>query len=145
MTEKPAIDLVGVPPPSEIRIRPSSLTGFATTLRTDFTRDVGPTSERVQVAFANGAAVGYRNPSDDLRTMISSHRLCVDAMSEQLVAYTTAADVLITAAHTIVARYGEADALAATHAAAVADALSAAAVSMSPPSTPPPPAMRATP
>lgn len=114
----------------EIRVDASTLRAFANTLRGDFDRGVAPVATRVQLAFANGAIVGANNPSNDLHTMLEAYDNCLEAMSQQLCAYAEFADMLTTAAHTIVARYTTSDQLSGASALAVESAFNQASPGM---------------
>jgi hypothetical protein len=103
----------------EIRVDIRSLTAFADTIRADFDHGVAPVATRLQMTFANGAIVGNGNPSADLQRMLEIYDNCLDAMSEQLVAYAKFADMLASAAHTMASRYTTSDELSGASALAV--------------------------
>jgi hypothetical protein len=96
----------------QIHIDAATVAEFAQAIHSTFDADVAPVANSVQLTFANGAIVGARNPSVDLSTMLNAYQSCLEAMSQQLYAYATAARILSDSAHSIAARYTTSDALA---------------------------------
>jgi hypothetical protein len=109
-----------------LRVDIRTLGDFSTFMRTELDENLSPMSGRVGTTLGNGATISERNPSADLQTMVQQYAGCLDAMREQLDAFTTNVAIIADAARTIAANYGNTDALAGASMADIAPLLDGA-------------------
>jgi hypothetical protein len=113
-------------PLKAINVDVGALDRFAGSVEAEVTASYTPHAVDLMQVYAVGAHFGLGHASPDVLAARTRYTECLQGAVEQLAGYANAVAILVDAARTVAARYRDTDALAASNALEVGQALSAA-------------------
>jgi hypothetical protein len=97
--------------PTQIEVDLRGLKDFAALLQDELDANLRPIKERIVADHSRGVGFGLRHASIDMHITIQKYHDCLTAAVSNLDAYVRSAEVLISAAHKVMAAYQTADEL----------------------------------